>query len=106
MLHLIVPSYDSNGEVFPEGWSTTTTTTSATTTTTTITTTTTTTATTTTTTTTTTTSSQVHREFPGELEPRNLGRDSLTPGLPYNIPVFSDPAPGKSYSTFYEQMGS
>ena len=29
-----------------------------------------------------------------------------TPGLCYKIPVFSDPAPGKSYATTYEQMGS
>ena len=32
---------------------------------------------------------------------RNIGG-----GLPYKIPVFSDPAPGKSYATTYEQMGS
>ena len=30
----------------------------------------------------------------------------LHPGLQYKIPVFSDPAPGKSYATTYEQMGS
>ena len=30
----------------------------------------------------------------------------LTPGLHYKIPVFSDPDPGKSYATTYEQMGS
>ena len=29
-----------------------------------------------------------------------------TPGLRYKIAVFSDPAPGKSYATTYEQMGS
>ena len=29
-----------------------------------------------------------------------------TPGLHYKIPAFSDPAPGKSYATTYEQMGS
>ena len=29
-----------------------------------------------------------------------------TPGLSQKIPVFSDPAPGRSYATIYEQMGS
>ena len=29
-----------------------------------------------------------------------------TPGLCYKIPVFSDPAPGKSYATTYEQVDS
>ena len=31
---------------------------------------------------------------------------SRTPVLRLKIPVFSDPAPGKSYATTYEQMGS
>ena len=33
-------------------------------------------------------------------------KQSDTPGLRQKIPVFSDPAPGKSYATTYEQMGS
>ena len=31
---------------------------------------------------------------------------TITPGLPLKIPVFSDPAPGKYYTTIYEQKGS
>ena len=35
-----------------------------------------------------------------------INQTIISPGLPQKIPVFSAPAPGESYATIYEQMGS